>query len=47
LTNSGNSSSRIAIVSRMIETAHDQPLPLPKIGAIPEWMWTINHAIAL
>ena len=46
LTNSGNSSSRIAIVSSTIDSAHAAPEPAPKMGDRPAWMWTISQAIA-
>src|SRR5438270_12397999 len=47
LTNSGNSSNRIAIVSSTIDSAQDAPEDGPKTGARPSWMWTISQAIAL
>src|SRR3954453_10490076 len=47
LTNSGNSSRRIAMVSRTMDSAQAAPELAPKTGASPEWMWTISHAIAL
>ena len=47
LTNSGNKSRRIAIVSSTIDSAQAAPEPAPKIGDRPAWMWTMSHAIAL
>ena len=46
LANSGNSSSRIVMVNNTIDKAHDAPLFLPNIGAIPECRMTTKRAMA-
>ena len=46
LTNSGNSTSRIAIVRKTIDRAHAQALWLPKTSANTVWMCTTSQAMA-